>query len=91
MDFLKFFGLEAHRSQQYCGRGENASDVICESLPFVHFECKRVEKLNIENAMQQAIKDAKDQTPVVAHRKNRGEWLATMKLEHFLLLAKLKV
>lgn len=87
-EVLRAHGFSARRTQQYCGAAPEASDVVVTELPGIHFECKRVEKLNIENAMQQAIRDAKDKTPVVAHRKNRGEWLATMRLEDFLKIKK---
>lgn len=87
-EFLRDRGFEARRSQQYCGAGEDASDVICPTLPNIHFECKRVEKLNMENAMEQAISDAKGKVPIVAHRKNRGEWLGTLRLADLLTFLK---
>lgn len=87
-EVLRAAGFAARRTQQYCGGSPEASDVISEDLPDVHFECKRVEKLNIDNAMDQAIRDAKGRRPVVAHRKNRGAWLATMPLADFLDLQK---
>ena len=60
-------------------------------LPGVHIECKRVEKLNIDRAMQQAITDAErfdDGIPIAFHRKNRQPWLITMRLEDFMKLYK---
>jgi hypothetical protein len=59
------------------------ADVV--GLPGIHIECKRVEKLNLYDAMSQAISDARaDEIPAVFHRKNRCEWLVTMKLEDFM-------
>lgn len=58
-------------------------------LPGIHIECKRVEKLNLDAAMQQAIKDAErfqDGMPAVFHRKNRRPWLVTMRLDDFIKL-----
>lgn len=53
--------------------GLEGEDVI--GLDYVHIECKRVQKLNIEEALQQAKKDSKnEQMPAVFHRKN-GEKL----------------
>ena len=52
-------------------------------LPGIHIECKRVEKLNISEAMRQAIRDSeqfKDGMPCVFHRRNYGEWMVTMRL-----------
>lgn len=73
--------MSARRGQQFAG-GSDSPDVVCEELSCVHWEVKRVESLNIHNAVAQAIRDAGDgKTPVVAHRRNRGEWLATIRLE----------
>jgi Holliday junction resolvase len=82
--FLRERGYsEARRGQQYSGiEGE---DVI--GLPGFHIECKRVEKLNIHDAMNQSIRDAAEgQVSIVAHRKNRTEWLVTLRAEDFLKL-----
>lgn len=65
---------DSRRGQQYSGiEGE---DVV--GLPGIHVEVKRVESLNIEKALQQAIRDADDLIPIVAHRKNREDWKVTM-------------
>lgn len=58
-------------------------------VPGVHVECKRVERLNIDLAMDQAARDAekfKDGVPCVFHRKNRRGWMVTMKLEDWVKL-----
>ena len=73
--FLRENGIEARRGQQF--NGLEGEDVVS-SLPY-HFEVKRVEKLNIEDAMKQSIEDGKEKTSVVAHRKNNKEWLITMR------------
>lgn len=68
---------EARRGQQYCGSNGDA-DVV--GIPGIHCEVKRVEKLNIHQAMHQAVSDAHDgETPVVCHRKDRTGWLVTMR------------
>ena len=74
--------LSARRSQQYCGLAEGDSDLVVTELPTLHIECKRVERLNIENAMEQAARDAakRGHLPVVMHRKNGGEWMVTIRL-----------
>ena len=83
---LREHGFEARRSQQYCGAAGD-SDVI--GVPGWHIECKRVQNLNVQNALKQAINDSKGETlPVVCHRKDRGEWMATMRLEDWLRLVK---
>ena len=79
---LREHGYTARRGQQFCGVNGDA-DVV--GIPGSHIECKRVEKLNIHEAMQQAVKDAREgEIPVVMHRKNRTEWLATMRLSDWL-------
>lgn len=76
---LQGYGFNTRRGQQYSGASGDA-DVI--GLPYIHIECKRVENLNIYNAIDQAIKDAReDEIPVVMHRKNGKPWLVTMLLE----------
>lgn len=56
---LKSYGYEdSRRGQQYCGSNGDA-DVV--GLSGIHIECKRVEKLNLEKAMEQAEHDRKEQ------------------------------
>lgn len=43
-----------------------------------------MERLNVSEAMQQAINDASGRVPVVAHRRNREPWLVTMRLEDWI-------
>ena len=75
---LREYGYEARRGQQYKG-GADSPDVI--GIDGVHIECKRVETLNIEKAMQQSTRDAGDNVPVVMHRKNGEKWKVTMWLD----------
>lgn len=83
-NILKSYGYDARRGQQYCGANGDA-DVI--GLEGVHIECKRVERLNIHDAMKQAADDARErETPIVAHRKNNTEWLVTMRLSDWIQL-----
>lgn len=64
---LREHGFDSRRGQQYCGLNGDA-DVI--GLPGIHIECKRVERLNIYEAVQQAGRDAGGgETPAVFHRK----------------------
>lgn len=87
---LREYGYETRRGQQYCGANGDA-DVV--GLPGIHIECKRVENLNIYEAMEQAINDSsandlpygygKYDRPTVFHRKNKCEWLVTMRFDDF--------
>lgn len=81
---LKEYGYEARRGQQYCGSNGDA-DVV--GLPGIHIECKRVERLNLYDALAQSVADAKtDEKPTVFHRKNNCGWLVTMRFEDFMEL-----
>lgn len=83
---LRSHGFETRRGQQYCGSNGDA-DVV--GLPGVHIECKRVERLNLEDAMAQSRADARSgEIPVVMHRKNNCKWLVTLSLDDFMTLYK---
>ena len=85
-NILKGYGYTARRGQQYCGANGDA-DVV--GLDGIHIECKRVERLNIDDAIEQAIADAKaGELPAVFHRKNRKPWLVTMTLDDWIVLYK---
>ena len=60
-------------------------------LPGVHIECKRNERLNVPEAMAQAVRDAErfqDGAPTVFHRRNRSGWLVTQRLEDWMEMHK---
>ncbi len=83
---LKEYGYSTRRGQQYCGANGDA-DVV--GLPGIHIECKRVERLNIYDAISQAKADKKEnELGVVFHRKDRSEWLVTMTLDEWMKLYK---
>ncbi len=79
-------GFDCRRGQQYCGANGDA-DVV--GLPGIHVECKRVEKLNIDEAVKQAERDCrKGELPAVSHRRNGEEWKVTMPFEIWMQLYK---
>lgn len=83
-NILKEYGYDCRRGQQFCGANGDA-DVV--GLDGIHLEVKRVEKLNIETAMQQSRSDAREnEMPVVVHRRNRHGWLVTMDLDQWMKL-----
>ena len=85
-NILKSHGFNTRRGQQYCGANGDA-DVV--GIPNVHIEVKRVENLQLDKAMEQAVRDAKEgESPMVFHRKNHKPWLVTMKLEDFIVREK---
>jgi Holliday junction resolvase len=75
------YDVQPGRAQSY---GE-VPDLI--GLPGVHIEVKRVERLNVPEAMKQAVRDAEkfhDGAPTLFHRRNREPWLVTMRLSDWL-------
>lgn len=81
---LREYGYDCRRGVQYSGANGDA-DVV--GLPGIHIECKRVERLNLEDAMAQSRRDAREgEIPVVMHRKTRSPWLVTMTLESWIEL-----
>ena len=92
-DELRAQGFAARRGQQFCGTPDSP-DVVCDALPWLHFEVKCVERLNIEDAMEQSRCDARqagpaptvlrtEKIPIVAHKRNHRRWLVTMDAEDF--------
>lgn len=81
---LRDYGFDnAKRGQQFKG-GTDSPDVI--GIEGVHIECKRVEKLNIYDAMEQAEHDCGTNIPTVMWRKNNKKWLVTLNLNDFLMM-----
>ena len=65
------------------------SDLV--GLEGIHPEVKRVEKLNIHKAMEQAKEEAikrEDGDPAVFFRRDRGEWLVCIRLGLFMEMYK---
>ena len=87
-DELRANGYHARRGQQFSG-SPDSPDVVCEELDWLHFEVKAVERLNIEDAMEQARRDAgasrtgQQKIPVVAHKRSFRPWLVTITAEVF--------
>ena len=85
-EFLREHNVDARRGQQFHG-GPGSPDVVAD-LPGFHLECKRVERGSLYDWMDQARRDCGDNIPVVAHRRNRKEWVAILPLDKFLELVK---
>lgn len=83
---LNKYGYDARRGQQFSGANGDA-DVV--GLPGIHLEVKRVERLNINDALDQSVRDARDgELPVVLHRMNRTEWKITMRFADWMEIYK---
>lgn len=87
-NFFKGHGINAKRTAQYCGKTGQAGDV--EGVPGVHIECKAVEKLNLEAAYAQSVRDAeaagKGEIPVVIHKKSRKPAMVTLALSDWIVM-----
>jgi hypothetical protein len=81
-DELRANGYAARRGQQFCGSPESP-DVVCEELSWIHFEVKCVERLNIEDAMDQTRRDSGEGVPILVHKRNFRSGLITMDVETF--------
>jgi len=73
------FNVFARRGRQYSGSPESP-DVVT-SIDGVHFECKRVERLQLYPSLEQAASDSGDQIPILVHRKNNKDWVAIVYLD----------
>lgn len=83
-NILKGYGYDTRRGQQFSGLQGDA-DVV--GLPYIHIEVKRNERLNVQEAMEQSKRDAREgEMPTVMHRRNRTEWLVTMPLTGWMKL-----
>lgn len=73
------------------GREQAMRGDIANGPEGVHLEVKRVERLNLTAALNQAADDAPAAAiPVVVHRSSRQPWLATLPLDELLPLLRLK-
>ena len=70
------------RGQQYSGI--EGRDLV--GIPGLHMEVKRVERLNLQKAYDQACLDSCRRSfgdvPVIFHRTNSSGWLCTVAIEH---------
>lgn len=83
-NFLKSYGIDASRGQQFCGINGDA-DVI--GLDGFHIEVKRVEAFKLYEAMEQSKRDARDgEIPTVWHRKNNHDWVVVIGADDFMKL-----
>lgn len=77
---------QARRACQFSGT-ETSSDVVAPGLKNLWIEVKRVERLNIHQVMAIAAEQCGQLTPVLVHRRNKEEWLLTIRLSDIKNLA----
>ena len=68
-------GIDAERSAR---NGCDQAEDIHHGIVGLHIECKRVERLNVSEAMKQAREAAGGKIPTVWHRRSREPWLLTI-------------
>ena len=84
-ELSRLLGVEARRGCQYHG-GPGSPDVAAD-ISDVHIECKRTERFRLYEALEQAIADAGEKVPIVAHRQNHKPWIAVVRLDDLPRLA----
>lgn len=80
------FKIPCIRGVQYAGMPDSPDVVAIQGM---HFEVKRVEAINVEKCMNQAIRDAGPNVPVLAHRRNRQDWLITVRASDWIKASRL--
>jgi len=79
------FHQPVRRGQQFRG-GAESPDVV--GLDGLHIEVKRVQKLNLDAAMEQSAREvAAGEIPLVLHRANQQHWKITLYADDVLRLA----
>ena len=81
-------GYDCNRTAQFKGNTGRADDI--EGIDYIHCEVKFVEKLNLMEAMNQAVRDSlasdRKAMPTVFHKKNYHELMVTMRFTDWIKL-----
>lgn len=83
--FREQYGIDVRRGHVF----DHESDLV--GIPGIHPEVKRQERLNVFEAMDQAVEEAakrKDGVPTVFFRKDRTDWLVAMRLNDWVEMYK---
>ena len=85
---FKEYGYDCNRTAQFKGNTGRADDI--EGIDYIHAEVKFVEKLNLMEAMNQAVRDSlasdRKAMPTVFHKKNYHELMVTMRFTDWIKL-----
>lgn len=82
----KFLGIPITRTQQYSGA---AGDADLTGLKGVHIEVKRRNRTRVNEWMEATLEDKKhSDVPLIVHRIDGGQWLATLPVKYLYPLAK---
>ena len=81
-------GYQCNRTSQFKGNTGRADDI--EGIDYIHAEVKFVERLNISDAMEQAVRDNfmsdRRAFPTVFHKKNNEKLMVTMRFDDWINL-----
>ena len=81
-------GYQCNRTAQFKGNTGRADDI--EGIDYIHAEVKFVERLNISDAMEQAVRDNfmsdRQAFPTVFHKKNNEKLMVTMRFDDWINL-----
>jgi hypothetical protein len=83
-DIVRERGFEAKRGGAQGDGGSADTPDVVHNIPGIHLEVKRTEALNFYAAFRQAQGDAGTREPVVVHRRSREDWMAYVRLDHYL-------
>jgi Holliday junction resolvase len=75
-DEIRKVGVSARRGRQYSG--DPGSPDVVSGFSRVHWEVKRTEKCSPYAYLAQAVADAGDGVPIVAHKQNGKDWLCIL-------------
>jgi hypothetical protein len=84
----RLFSWTTRRTQQFKGTSDS-SDVEVAETPDAFWEIKREERLNVFKAMDTAAAEAGPKLPILMHRRNRTDWLVTVRLADLARLAQI--
>lgn len=80
---IRSHGFDCERT----GRNGRTSEDVTHSIPGIHVECKRDERLSVDAMVRQAERDAADGlVPVVIFRRNRQPWRVVVDANEYLRL-----
>lgn len=78
----------AHRTSD--GRTQAGRCDVGSGPQGVALEIKRVERLNVPQALRRLAEDAGPDIPILVHRPSRSPWMATLELTELLPLLRLR-
>ena len=83
---FKEYGYDCNRTAQFKGNTGRADDI--EGIDYIHAEVKFVERLNLEDAIAQAVRDSlasgREAIPTIFHKKNYHDLLVTQRFDDWI-------